>query len=63
MSHRLDLLVIVCAVSASAVTALAQNAAPSKPARFETDVAPILKSNCTGCHGDSVKMKELNLTT
>jgi mono/diheme cytochrome c family protein len=31
--------------------------------RFDRDVAPILKSNCAGCHGDSVKMKELNLTT
>ncbi|MFN7998550.1 MAG: DUF1553 domain-containing protein [Bryobacteraceae bacterium] len=62
MPHRVDLLVIACAVSAFSVVALAQSPAPSKPARFE-DVVPILKSNCTGCHGDSVKMKELNLTT
>jgi mono/diheme cytochrome c family protein len=31
--------------------------------RFDRDVAPILRSNCAGCHGESVKMKELNLTT
>ena len=37
---------------------------PSKPPTFETDIVPILtKSTCLGCHGPSLKMKELNLST
>ncbi len=36
---------------------------PSKPT-FETDIVPILtKSTCLGCHGPSLKMKQLNLST
>ncbi len=30
---------------------------------FEKDVAPILKANCTACHGTQVKLKDLNLAT
>jgi hypothetical protein len=37
---------------------------PSKPTTFEADIVPILtKSTCLGCHGASLKMKELNLST
>lgn len=37
---------------------------PSKPPTFETDIVPILaKSTCLGCHGPSLKMKQLNLST
>src|SRR5260370_26923889 len=37
---------------------------PVKPATFEADIAPILKNRtCLGCHGPSLKMKELNLST
>ncbi len=65
MCYRLHLLLIGAAVSAGVVAApaLAQTPQASKPPRFDSDVAPILKSNCTGCHGESVKMKELNLST
>jgi mono/diheme cytochrome c family protein len=37
----------------------------SKPARsvnFVTDVQPILTSNCTGCHGTTTRIKEMNLS-
>src|SRR6516162_3935098 len=34
------------------------------PPTFEADIVPILtKSTCLGCHGPSLKMKELNLST
>ena len=33
------------------------------PVNFDRDITPIFKSNCTGCHGVSVKMKDLNLST
>ena len=37
---------------------------PAKPRTFEADIVPILtKSTCLGCHGPSLKMKELNLST
>jgi mono/diheme cytochrome c family protein len=37
---------------------------PAKPPTFESDIVPILtKSTCLGCHGPSLKMKELNLST
>ncbi|PYT23451.1 MAG: hypothetical protein DMG58_28065 [Acidobacteria bacterium] len=37
---------------------------PAKPATFEADIIPILKNRtCLGCHGPSLKMKELNLST
>src|SRR5882724_12477217 len=37
---------------------------PAKPATFEADIVPILKNRtCLGCHGPSLKMKELNLAT
>jgi len=35
-----------------------------KPPVFETDVLPVLKANtCLGCHGPSLKIKDLNLST
>ncbi len=37
---------------------------PAKPITFEADIVPILKNRtCLGCHGPSLKMKELNLAT
>ena len=37
---------------------------PSKPPTFEADIVPILtRSTCLGCHGSSLKMKQLNLST
>lgn len=37
---------------------------PAPPAvTFNNDIAPIFKTNCTGCHGTAVKMKDLNLTS
>src|SRR5579872_2280690 len=37
---------------------------PSRPATFEADVLPILKNRaCLGCHGPSLKTKELDLGT
>ena len=43
----------------------AQTAVPNdrKSVQFETDVSPIFKSNCSSCHGGSVKLKELDLST
>src|SRR3954471_7102940 len=55
MSIRLSVLLISAVVCAQTP--------PHKAARFDSDVAPILRTNCTGCHGESVKMKELNLST
>ena len=65
MSKRLSpLLISRIALGAMGVAAaFAQTANPTVPANFDKDVAPIFKSNCTGCHGDSVKMKELNLNS
>jgi mono/diheme cytochrome c family protein len=39
--------------------------APSgKPSAFETDVLPVPKANtCLGCHGSSLKIKDLDLST
>lgn len=37
---------------------------PAKPLTFETDIVPILiQSTCLGCHGPSLKMKQLGLST
>jgi mono/diheme cytochrome c family protein len=65
MSKRLNLLLVGRVMSAAigVAAAHAQSAKPNVPAVFDKDVAPIFKSNCTGCHGDSVKMKELNLNS
>src|SRR5579872_1668525 len=30
---------------------------------FDADIAPIFKANCINCHGTSVKMKDLNLSS
>src|SRR3984957_5276218 len=57
MSKRLILLLL----GRVAPAAFAQSANPNTPAVFDKDVAPIFKSNCTSCHGESVKTKELNL--
>jgi hypothetical protein len=36
----------------------------AKPPTFDADIVPILtKSTCLGCHGPSLKMKELDLST
>jgi len=65
MAKRLSFLAAarVLAVAIGAAAAFAQSANPNVPVVFDKDVAPIFKSNCTGCHGDSVKMKELNLNS
>jgi mono/diheme cytochrome c family protein len=43
----------------------AQTAAPNdrKAVQFETEVSPIFKSSCDSCHGGSVKLKNLDLST
>ena len=43
----------------------AQTAVPNdrKSVQFETEVSPIFKSSCSSCHGGSVKLKELDLST
>ena len=63
MSMRLNLWLVgrVVLAAIGIASAFAQSANPNIPAIFDKDVAPIFKSNCTGCHGDSVKTKELNL--
>jgi mono/diheme cytochrome c family protein len=38
-------------------------AAPETDPKFETDILPIFQANCVQCHGDKVKMKELNVST
>jgi hypothetical protein len=44
--------------------AWAFQAPAGKPPVFETDVEPVLKANtCLGCHGSSLKIKDLNLST
>ena len=53
--------ILVAMMAAAAVSAQTSNA--PRVARFDSDVAPIFKSNCVACHGSSVKMKELNLST
>ena len=55
--------VVTVLTAALGSAAFAQSANPSAGAAFDKDVAPIFKSNCAGCHGDSVKMKDLNLNT
>src|ERR1700722_755019 len=63
MSKFLILLLLGRVVPAAigVAAAFAQSANPNTPAVFDKDVAPIFKSNCTSCHGESVKTKELNL--
>jgi mono/diheme cytochrome c family protein len=65
MLKRLSPLPIGCIVlgALGVAAAFAQSTNPSIPVNFDKDVAPIFKSNCTGCHGESVKMKELNLNS
>jgi mono/diheme cytochrome c family protein len=41
----------------------AQTPDASKTLPFDSTAGPIFKSNCVGCHGAAVKMKELNLST
>jgi mono/diheme cytochrome c family protein len=41
----------------------AQAPAASNPVSFSKDVQPIFQANCVGCHGASVKMKGLNLSS
>lgn len=33
----------------------------AKTVSFATDVQPVLASNCTGCHGSAIRIKEMNL--
>ncbi len=62
---------VVC-VTGFALPAMGQTKAPPPPApsstaaravTFESDVQPILTANCTGCHGASTRIKEMNLST
>jgi cytochrome c553 len=49
---------------APAVLAVAQSGQPeTQPPSFESDVKPILTTNCTGCHGTATRIKEMNLST
>ena len=36
---------------------------PGKAVNFTVDVQPVLALNCTGCHGSTTRMKEMNLST
>jgi len=47
-------------LAASNVLALGQS---KKPVNFESDVLPIFQANCVACHGSTVKMKALDLST
>jgi hypothetical protein len=57
--------VVIIGIASSADAGRAQTAAGTerRPVQFDTDVSPILKSSCTGCHGGNVKLKELDLST
>ena len=63
MSRLFKLLIVALAVLIALFGLHAQTPGTVNTLRFDRDVAPIFKSNCTGCHGSSVKMKELNLST
>src|SRR5690242_12424984 len=41
----------------------AASSTAAKTVTFESDVQPILTANCTGCHGASTRIKEMNLST
>ena len=51
------------ALAVLAVIGSAQTPGASQSAPFDSTAGPIFKSNCVGCHGTSMKMKELNLST
>jgi hypothetical protein len=38
-------------------------AGPGKTVNFTADVQPVLALNCTGCHGSTTRIKEMNLST
>jgi mono/diheme cytochrome c family protein len=61
MLSRLDRLGWGIALLGAAGSVWGQTA--PKAVRFDTDVAPIFASRCAACHGTTVKMKDLNLTT
>lgn len=63
--YRLSLLAFGGVFSALLVapSLAAQIPAAPKGVTFDNDVAPIFKSNCVACHGVSVKMKDLDLST
>ena len=61
-SHWLAVAFIIGLVSGGN-TAASQTTVESKPVGFDSDVSPIFKSNCSNCHGSTVKLKELDLTT
>jgi mono/diheme cytochrome c family protein len=65
MSLHLNLWLVgrVGLAAVGVAAAFAQSANPSIPATFDKDVAPIFKANCASCHGESVKIKELNLNS
>jgi len=52
--------VAILILAASNVLALGQS---KKPVNFESDVLPIFQANCVPCHGSTVKMKGLDLST
>jgi mono/diheme cytochrome c family protein len=54
---------VILVVGASAGDAQTAVRSEHKAVQFDTGVSPVFKSNCTSCHGGSVKLKNLNLTT
>src|SRR5579863_909726 len=47
----------------SAAQAPISPSGPGKAVNFTTDVQPVLALNCTGCHGSTTRIKEMNLST
>ena len=45
------------------MSGLCHLAAQAPTVTFDKDITPIFKSSCTGCHGASVKMKGVNLSS
>src|SRR5882762_6829542 len=52
--------VAILILAASNVLALGQS---KKPVNFESDILPIFQASCVPCHGSTVKMKDLDLST
>ena len=65
MSRFLDSFGVVAspALLSARVSAMPKRRPMTKPVQFDTDVSPIFKSSCSSCHGGSVKLKDLDLST
>lgn len=52
--------ILIVSVNVGAQTTPGKSA---KPVQFDSDVSPIFRSSCNSCHGESAKLKDLDLST